>query len=546
VADPPDGGCADDLIGSPEQAREQRGRAPAVDMRPEPSERIRGYRVAMGFDWAYRNGAPAWDIGRAQPVVERLAEAGAFAGSVIDLGCGTGENALYLAARGVEVTGVDAAPTAIARAQEKAAARGLSATFLVADALALPDLGQAFDAALDCGLFHVLSDVKRVAFERGLRAVLRPGARYFLLCFSDRQPGFIGPRRVSQAEIRATFADGWRVDAIDEARFATQDPVRGPQAPHAWLASLTRLADGDRRPEIGPAPAEPVPVADGLGSERTASSTALGAARLRAAHLLLDDPPPILDDPLAVRLLDPETAHAIHEHPARLRTPVARALRTEVLVRSRHAEDRLADAVERGVRQYVLLGAGLDTFAYRQPAWAAELRIIEVDHAASQRDKQARLRRAGVAVPPNVRYAAADLETDGLGSRLEEAGLDPATPVFVACLGVLIYLSEVAADAIFAWAARLPVDSEFVCTFSRPDTSTEGPPAVGSAAARVAAAGEPWRTRVEPDVMAGRLRAAGFRSVHLLLADDVTRRYLRGRTDGLFQPGRVVIADASV
>jgi hypothetical protein len=90
------------------------------------------------------------------------------------------------------------------------------------------------------------------------------------------------------------------------------------------------------------------------------------------------------------------------------------------------------------------------------------------------------------------------------------------------------------------------VDSEFVCTFSRPDTSTEGPPAVGSAAARVAAAGEPWRTRVEPDVMAGRLRAAGFRSVDLLLADDVTRRYLRGRTDGLFQPARVVIADASV
>ena len=86
----------------------------------------------MGFDWAYRNGTPAWDIGRAQPVVERLAEEGAFTGSLIDLGCGTGENALYLAARGLKVTGVDAAPTAIARAREKAAARGLTATFLVA------------------------------------------------------------------------------------------------------------------------------------------------------------------------------------------------------------------------------------------------------------------------------------------------------------------------------------------------------------------------------------------------------------------------------
>jgi methyltransferase (TIGR00027 family) len=500
----------------------------------------------MGFDWAYRNGTPAWDIGRAQPVVERLAEEGAFAGSVIDLGCGTGENALYLAARGFEVTGVDAAPTAIARAREKAAARGLSATFLVADALALPNLGQTFDVALDCGLFHVLSDVQRVEFERGLRAVLRPGARNFLLCFSDRQPGFIGPRRVVRAEIRNTFGDGWRVDAIEGARFVTQDPVRGRQAPQAWLASLTRLVDGDRRREIAPAPAEPTPVEDGLASERTASSTALGAARLRAAHLLLDDPPPILDDPLAVRLLDPETAPARRKPPGRGPTPVARALRTEVLVRSRYAEDRLADAVQRGMRQYVLLGAGLDTFAYRQPAWAPELRIFEVDHAASQRDKQARLRRAGIAVPPNVRYAAADLETEGLGSRLEEAGLDPARPVLVACLGVLIYLSDNAADAIFAWAARLPAGSEFLCTFSRSDASTEGSPAVGSAAARVAAAGEPWRTRVEPDVMAGRLRAAGFRSVGLLLADDVTRRYLRGRTDGLFQPARVVIADASV
>jgi methyltransferase (TIGR00027 family) len=280
--------------------------------------------------------------------------------------------------------------------------------------------------------------------------------------------------------------------------------------------------------------------------ERTASRTALGAARLRAAHLLLDDPPPILDDPLALRLLDAAAARAIQEYPERLHTPVSRALRGEVLVRSRYAEDRLADAVQRGVRQYVLLGAGLDTFAYRQPAWAADLRILEVDHAASQRDKQARLLRAGIAVPPNVRYAPADLETDALGPRLEAAGLDPAKPAFVACLGVLIYLRDDAAEALFAWVASLPAGSEFVCTFSRPDASTEGPPTPGSAAARVAAASEPWRTRVEPDVMLARLRAAGFRSVELLFAQDVTQRYLHARTDGLLQPSRVVIADALV
>jgi len=149
-------------------------------------------------------------------------------------------------------------------------------------------------------------------------------------------------------------------------------------------------------------------------------------------------------------------------------------------------------------------------------------------------------------VPPNVRYAAADLETDPLGPRLEAADLDPAKPAFVACLGVLIYLRDDAADAIFAWVASLPAGSEGVFTFSRPDASTEGPPASGLAAARVAAAGEPWRTRVEPDVMLARLRAAGFRCVDLLSAEDVTQRYLRGRTDGLFQPSRVVIADALV
>jgi len=140
---------------------------------------------------------------------------------------------------------------------------------------------------------------------------------------------------------------------------------------------------------IVPAMPEPISPDRDRASERTASTTALGAARLRAAHLLLDDPPPILDDPLALRLLDPAAAHAIHEHPDRLRTPVSRALRCEVLVRSRYAEDRLADAVGRGVRKYALLGAGLDTFAYRKPAWAADLCILEVDHDASQRDKQA-------------------------------------------------------------------------------------------------------------------------------------------------------------
>jgi SAM-dependent methyltransferase len=191
----------------------------------------------MTFESAYRNGVPPWDIGRPQPAIERLAKQGLIVGDVIDLGCGTGENALYLASRGFTVVGVDAAPTAIARAHEKAQLRGTEATFLVADALALEALGRTFDVGIDCGLFHTFSDADRVRFERSLRRILRAGGRYVLLCFSENQPGDFGPRRVTQAEIRATFETGWTVDSIVPERFAAQLPGGGAEA---WMALLTR------------------------------------------------------------------------------------------------------------------------------------------------------------------------------------------------------------------------------------------------------------------------------------------------------------------
>src|SRR5258706_5281490 len=120
----------------------------------------------MGFEWAYLSGEPPWDIGRPQPAVVRLAERGVISGDVIDIGCGTGENAVYLASRGLAVVGVDAAPTAIERAQEKARLRASAATFVVADALALEGLGRLFDTAIDCGLFHTFSNADRILFER--------------------------------------------------------------------------------------------------------------------------------------------------------------------------------------------------------------------------------------------------------------------------------------------------------------------------------------------------------------------------------------------
>jgi SAM-dependent methyltransferase len=205
----------------------------------------------MGFEWAYRNGEPPWDIGRPQPVLVRLAEQGLISGSVIDVGCGTGENVLHLAALGLDVTGIDLAPTAVARARAKAASRGLKATFEIVDALELGALHRTFDAAVDFGLFHVFSDAERAVYERSLHGALRPGARYFFLCFSDEETGGMGPRRVSQTEIRATFTTGWRIDSIVAERFATRDASGFPEPPRAWLASLTRLPGGrdeaDRR-----------------------------------------------------------------------------------------------------------------------------------------------------------------------------------------------------------------------------------------------------------------------------------------------------------
>jgi cyclopropane fatty-acyl-phospholipid synthase-like methyltransferase len=193
-------------------------------------------RRAEDFDALYA-GAPPWEIGRPQPAFLALAEAGAIRGRVLDVGCGTGEQVLMAAGLGLEATGLDAAPAAIEAARRKARDRGLTARFLLWDALRLAELGERFDTVLDSGLFHVFADEDRPRFVDGLWAVLLPGGRYLMLCFSERQPGLWGPRRVTQAEIRASFADGWRVDAIEPARF---DVTIDPDGAHAWLVTITR------------------------------------------------------------------------------------------------------------------------------------------------------------------------------------------------------------------------------------------------------------------------------------------------------------------
>ena len=203
-------------------------------------EQAAGARTARSpgdFDAMYA-GAPPWDIGRPQPVFLELAEAGALQGRVLDVGCGTGEHALMAAARGLDATGIDAAPSAIAIAQAKARERGLSARFLVWNALELGSLDERFDTVLDSGLFHVFGDDDRARLIESLAAVTAAGARYHMMCFSDRQPGDWGPRRVSQEEIRSSFARGWRVDSIEAATF---DVTIDPAGVKAWQAAITRI-----------------------------------------------------------------------------------------------------------------------------------------------------------------------------------------------------------------------------------------------------------------------------------------------------------------
>jgi SAM-dependent methyltransferase len=190
---------------------------------------------ADSFESAYL-GTPPWDIGRPQPAIVRLAESNQIAGSVLDVGCGTGENILYLAARGLSAAGIDGAPTAISKARAKAKRRGLTVDFEVADALNLSIPRRQFDTVIDSGLFHVFSDEDRPRFRDSIGRVIRPGGTYFLMCFSDQQPGDWGPRRVTQAEIRSVFGDGWRVNHIQPSAFEMNEG-----SAHAWLASISRL-----------------------------------------------------------------------------------------------------------------------------------------------------------------------------------------------------------------------------------------------------------------------------------------------------------------
>jgi methyltransferase (TIGR00027 family) len=258
------------------------------------------------------------------------------------------------------------------------------------------------------------------------------------------------------------------------------------------------------------------------------SKTALGVAIRRAAHQLMENPR-ILEDPIAVRLVG--TDHP--RHMERAKHPVGRDFRAFMAVRSRYTEDQLAAAVVQGVTQYVILGAGLDTFAYRNPF--PSLRVFEADFPATQEMKRAMLAEAGIAVPENLTFVPLDFEHKTLAASLTESGVDAAAPTFFGWLGVIPYLTLEAFQATLATIGQWPEGSGVSFDYALPPEtlSPQGRIAFERLAGRVAAAGEPFQLFLTAEALEAELRQAGFGRVEQLDYDKLNEIYFKERADGL-------------
>jgi methyltransferase (TIGR00027 family) len=274
------------------------------------------------------------------------------------------------------------------------------------------------------------------------------------------------------------------------------------------------------------------------------SRTALATAYLRAAHQLLDAEPRLLEDPVALPLLGPLAPAHILAATDRYRSPEARGLRAHVVLRSRFAEDRLEEALQRGVRQYVVLGAGFDTFAYRQPSWARPLTIVEVDGPATQQVKRQLLRDAALTEPANLRFVDIDFERESLADGLVRHGVRTDVPTVFAWLGVTMYLTQETVDAVLGCIATFPRGSEVVLTFAWPPGDPSVSPGGGTLADRSARAGEPWITFFMPQALEMRLRDLGFTGVEFLTPTAAQQRYFDSRPDDLPAPRLATIVSA--
>jgi len=264
-----------------------------------------------------------------------------------------------------------------------------------------------------------------------------------------------------------------------------------------------------------------------------ASRTADRVAERRAAHQILDAPL-VFEDPFALRVLRPDVADQLRHAPREYdRSPIAKYLRAFFAVRHRYAEDVLRAAVGRGIGQYVLVGAGFDTFAYRNPF--PNLEVFEVDHPATQQEKRQRLASAGIAIPENLAFIAADLALTPLRDALAASAFDRHRPAVFAWLGVIPYLEAGAVEATFRDIGALPKGTAVVFDYSLPRACLSFISRIvfDRMAARVAAIGEPWKTFFKPDELARLIRSLGFTDLEDLGRDEINARYFAGRKDGL-------------
>jgi methyltransferase (TIGR00027 family) len=269
--------------------------------------------------------------------------------------------------------------------------------------------------------------------------------------------------------------------------------------------------------------------------ENRASATAQRVAMQRAAHQLLDDPK-VFDDPVALRIIGKENASALQTDPRQFEaTPLSPYLRAFVAARSRYAEDELALGVRRGVRQYVILGAGLDTFAYRNPNPQGVLHVFEVDHPTTQTWKRARLEESGITLPGDLTFAPVDFETQTLMEGLRGAGYDSGKCTFFSWLGVTEYLTTEAVMATLRFIASAPAGSRVVFDYMiSPSLLTPAQRSRFDALAqRVASAGEPWQSFFDPGLLTRDLRAMGFRYVEDKGPEDINAKFFKNRKDGL-------------
>jgi methyltransferase (TIGR00027 family) len=269
--------------------------------------------------------------------------------------------------------------------------------------------------------------------------------------------------------------------------------------------------------------------------ENRASVTAQRVAMQRAAHQLLDDPK-VFDDPVALRIIGKESASALQVDPRQFESsPLSSYLRAFVVARSRYAEEELALGVRRGVRQYVILGAGLDTFAYRNPHPQGMLHVFEVDHPTTQAWKRARLDEVGIPLSDDLTFTPVDFETQALEEGLQAAGYDPGKSAFFSWLGVTEYLTTDAVMATLRFIASAPKGSGIIFDYMiSPSLLTPAQRARFDALARrVALAGEPWQAFFGPGLLTRDLKAMGFEYAEDLGPEEINSKYFRDRKDGL-------------